>query len=100
LRYADRAAGLLVDTRRAGDAHSGGTGVPFDWSLVAGLAAQVPFLVLAGGLGPANVAAAVRAVRPHGVDVASGVEAQPGRKDPAKVRAFVEAARAAEAILA
>jgi phosphoribosylanthranilate isomerase len=97
-RYAGCAAGLLVDTRMPGETQlPGGTGVPFDWSLVKGLAERVPFLVLAGGLGPANVADAVRAVAPHAVDVSSGVETLPGRKDPAKVRAFVEAARAAEA---
>ncbi len=98
-RYAGVASGLLVDTRLPGETQlPGGTGVPFDWSLVKGLADRVPFLVLAGGLGPANVADAVRAVGPHAVDVSSGVETLPGRKDPAKVRAFLEAARAAEGL--
>ena len=97
LRAAEAAAGLVVDTRLPGEAQSpGGTGVAFDWSLVSGLAGRVPFLMLAGGLGPGNVAEAIRAVRPHGVDVSSGVESRPGRKDGAKVRAFVEAARAAD----
>jgi len=97
MRYTDHAAGLVVDTRLPGETQMpGGTGVPFDWSLVKGLADRVPFLMLAGGLGPSNVAEAIRAVRPHAVDVSSGVEGLPGRKDPAKVRAFVEAARAAE----
>jgi phosphoribosylanthranilate isomerase len=97
LRYVGHAAGLLVDTRLPGETQlPGGTGVPFDWTLVKGLAERLPFLVLAGGLGPANVAEAVRAVRPHAVDVSSGVETLPGRKDSAKVRAFVQAARAAE----
>jgi phosphoribosylanthranilate isomerase len=96
IRFAGHAAGLLVDTRLPGETQMpGGTGVSFDWRLVKGLAEQVPFLVLAGGLGPANVAEAVRAVRPHAVDVSSGVETLPGRKDPAKIRAFVAAARAA-----
>ncbi len=100
LRYADKAAGILVDTRLPGDTQlPGGTGVPFDWSLVAGLARQVPFLMLAGGLGPNNVAEAIRAVRPHAVDVSSGAEGLPGRKDPAKIQAFVAAARAAESEL-
>jgi phosphoribosylanthranilate isomerase len=97
LRYSRCAAGLVVDTRLPGETQMpGGTGVPFDWSLVKGLADRVPFLMLAGGLGPLNVADAIRSVRPHAVDVSSGVEGLPGRKDPAKVRAFVEAARAAE----
>ena len=95
LRYAANAAGILVDTRLPGEQPPGGTGVPFEWSLVKGLAERVPFLMLAGGLAPSNVAEAIRAVRPHGVDVSSGVESRPGRKDPEKVRAFVEAARAA-----
>lgn len=100
-RYAAHAAGLVVDTRLAGDTQMpGGTGVPFDWSLVEGLAGRVPFLMLAGGLTPSNVAAAIRSVRPHAVDVSSGVEALPGRKDPEKVRAFVAAARAAESEVA
>jgi phosphoribosylanthranilate isomerase len=97
VRYAGQAAGLLVDTRLPGETQlPGGTGVPFDWSLVKGVAARVPFLMLAGGLSPSNVAEAVRAVRPHAVDVSSGVETLPGRKDPARMRAFVEAARSAE----
>jgi phosphoribosylanthranilate isomerase len=100
LRYAGVASGLLVDTRLAGETQMpGGTGQSFDWALVKGLADRVPFLVLAGGLGPNNVAEAVRSVRPHAVDVSSGVEGLPGRKDPAKVRAFVEAARSAELAL-
>jgi phosphoribosylanthranilate isomerase len=100
MRYAGHAAGLVVDTRLPGETQlHGGTGVPFDWSLVKGLAERVPFLMLAGGLGPSNVAEAIRAVRPHAVDVSSGVEALPGRKDPEKVRAFVEAVRAAASAL-
>ena len=100
LRYASRAAGVVVDTRLPGETQlPGGTGVPFDWSLVSDLAGRVDFLMLAGGLSPENVAEAVRAVRPHAVDVSSGVERMPGRKDPARVRAFVEAARAIEAEL-
>jgi phosphoribosylanthranilate isomerase len=71
--------------------------VPFDWSLVANLAEQVPFLMLAGGLSPTNVAQAVRAVRPDAVDVSSGVERMPGRKDPERVKAFIAASRAVEA---
>jgi len=97
LRFAGTAAGLLVDTRLPGETQlPGGTGVPFDWSLVRGLAERVSFLMLAGGLSPQNVAEAIRSVRPHAVDVSSGVEALPGRKDAEKVRAFVKAAREAE----
>ena len=72
----------------------GGTGETGDWSLAAALAGRYP-LLLAGGLCPANVVEAVRAVRPWGVDVSSGVESAPGQKDHAAVRAFVAAAKAA-----
>ncbi len=77
----------LLDTR-VGDA-AGGTGVTWDWSLATGVERRY---VLAGGLGPDNVAAAVAAARPWGVDASSGLEAAPGRKDPDKVRRFVEGA--------
>ena len=72
----------------------GGTGAVFDWQLARAVA-QERKLTLAGGLTPANVAAAVQAVRPYCVDTASGVESAPGVKDPALVSAFVEAARGA-----
>jgi phosphoribosylanthranilate isomerase len=78
------------------DAHVegyGGAGVTAPWPLIAEHARR-PFL-LGGGLTPGNVADAVRATRPEGVDVASGVERAPGVKDPAKVAAFIAAARAA-----
>jgi phosphoribosylanthranilate isomerase len=81
---------LLLDANRPGA--YGGTGQTADWSLASDLALQVP-LLLAGGLTPENVARAIRQVRPWGVDVASGVETAPGRKDPAKMAAFVQAAR-------
>lgn len=71
----------------------GGTGETFDWSLAAAHRSRVP-LILSGGLDPGNVAEAVAAVRPFAVDVASGVEAEPGRKDPERLRAFFEAVRA------
>ncbi len=86
---------ILVDALTPG--RYGGTGETVSW---AGLAdhkkwvGHVP-LILAGGLNPYNVAEAVRIVRPHGVDVASGVEISPGRKDVAKMRLFVAAARTA-----
>ena len=70
----------------------GGTGQTVDWTLAAE-AARSARILLAGGLTPANVAEAVRLVRPYGVDVSSGVEERPGKKDPAKVQAFIAAAR-------
>jgi len=69
----------------------GGTGQTGDWAAARGLAARQPIL-LAGGLRPENVAAAIAAVQPWGVDVASGVESSPGRKDEAKMKTFVRAA--------
>ncbi len=68
----------------------GGTGHKADWHVAATLARQYPGLLLAGGLTPDNVTVAIQLVQPWGVDVSSGVEAAPGRKDHAKVRAFVE----------
>jgi phosphoribosylanthranilate isomerase len=95
LRYEGRAAGLLLDTR-APDA-PGGTGRAFDWSLARGVRERSRFLLLAGGLTPENVQAAIEAVRPDGVDASSSLEEAPGKKDHARVRAFVRAARAAGA---
>jgi len=71
----------------------GGTGKHANWLIATKLARQYPGLLLAGGLTPKNVAQAIHVVQPWGVDVASGVEAEPGRKDPAKVWAFVDAVR-------
>lgn len=68
----------------------GGTGRPFDWSLARDAGRFGP-IILAGGLTPENVGQAIRKVRPFAVDVASGVESDPGRKDPAKLRAFFAA---------
>lgn len=86
---------LLLDTYHP--ALRGGTGETADWAMARELQALTPRLMLAGGLTPDNVAAAVRQVRPFAVDVASGVEAGPGRKDPEKVRRFIAAAKAGEA---
>jgi phosphoribosylanthranilate isomerase len=72
----------------------GGTGVPVDWTLAANVARRRR-LVLAGGLTPDNVAAAIQAVRPYGIDVSSGVEASPGVKDFNKVARFIANARSA-----
>jgi phosphoribosylanthranilate isomerase len=88
-----RAAELLLDAKVEG---FGGSGRSFDWSLARDARRfGLPFW-LAGGLTPANVAEAIRRAEPTGVDVASGVESRPGVKDPARVRAFVAAVRAAE----
>jgi phosphoribosylanthranilate isomerase len=92
--------GILIDSRTA--AAAGGTGVAYDWSAARALffrrslSRQRP-RIAAGGLTPANVAEAIATLQPWGVDVASGVESEPGRKDAAKVRAFVANARAANA---
>jgi phosphoribosylanthranilate isomerase len=87
---------VLVDSRTV--AVVGGTGVRFDWAearrTVFGEAGSLK-LIVAGGLNPENVAKAIALLRPWGVDVASGVEAAPERKDPVKVREFVAAARTA-----
>lgn len=86
---------VLLDSLVAGQ--YGGTGTLLDWGAVQAYRAEIGAtpLVLAGGLTPENVAAAIRAVGPAAVDVASGVESRPGRKDPARVEAFVQAARCA-----
>ncbi|MDQ1522837.1 MAG: phosphoribosylanthranilate isomerase, partial [Pyrinomonadaceae bacterium] len=79
------------------NAHArGGTGETFDWTLARRTREVVAQLYLAGGLTPENVAGAIAAVAPYAVDVCSGVELAPGRKDAARVRAFVEAVRACE----
>ena len=70
----------------------GGTGQTVDWSLAREVAQVTPIL-LAGGLSPTNALEAVREVQPYGVDVSSGVEENPGKKDHEKVRAFVQAVR-------
>lgn len=85
-------ATLLVDAMSG--AQRGGTGVRVDWQKAAALARDRR-VVLAGGLTAGNVADAIATVRPHGVDVSSGVEAGPGRKDPDKVARFLDSARKA-----
>ncbi len=74
----------------------GGTGVTANWSLAMELSRRFP-VILAGGLTPENVSRAVEIVKPWGVDVASGVEATPGKKDYGKMRLFIQRARAASA---
>ena len=94
-RYAS-AARLLLDAKAPRDAtRPGGNGSVFDWSLLEGFAHAKPWL-LSGGLNPANVAEAIQATGAAGVDVSSGVERAPGKKDPALIRRFVAAVRAAE----
>jgi phosphoribosylanthranilate isomerase len=89
---------ILVDSRTA--TARGGTGVSFDWAAARSALFESPNgqkirRIAAGGLSPANVAQAIAALRPWGVDVASGVESSPGRKDSKKVREFIANARAA-----
>src|SRR5580698_1760972 len=96
LRRDDAIDAVLIDSRTA--TAIGGTGIRYDWQ-----AASRSFLdaashlrtIVAGGLNPENVVAAIRTLQPWGVDVASGVESAPGRKDPARVIAFVTAAKMA-----
>lgn len=88
---------VLLDAAVPG--RHGGTGRSFDWSLLEGRPLGRPF-VLAGGLRPENVAEAVARVAPDVVDVSSGVESAPGRKDPERVRAFVAAVAAAGPVAA
>ena len=84
---------LLLDTYTA--EQRGGTGQAFDWALARQAKMLVrPPLILSGGLTPENVGDAIRQVAPFAVDVASGVEAEPGRKDPEKLRRFFEAVSA------
>lgn len=81
----------LFDAHR--DGIHGGTGESFDWELLAGRRSKIP-MVLAGGLTAENVGGAIEAVHPYAVDVVTGVEAEPGRKDHAAVEAFFEAVHA------
>jgi len=85
------ASALLVDT--AVGELTGGTGQVGNWQLAANLASQRR-IVLAGGLTPRNIAKAIREVRPHAVDVSSGVEKTPGKKDPERVKKFIEIVQA------
>lgn len=89
----NEAPAMLIDA--AVKSVYGGSGVTADWAAAAELAKKYP-LLLAGGLTPENVAEAVSRVKPWGVDVASGVEAAPGKKDPGRMKAFVQAVRDGE----
>lgn len=88
---APNAAYFLFDT--FSDRLAGGTGKRFDWTLVAQVRNK-PFF-LAGGITPGNVKTAIDVARPYAIDVATGVEASPGKKDPAKVKAMIAAVRPA-----
>jgi phosphoribosylanthranilate isomerase len=90
------ASRILIDSK-VGEA-TGGTGVPFDWTAARALFTSAPavvHLIVAGGLNPQNVAHAIAQLSPWGVDVSSGIEALPGRKDPALLASFIKNARAA-----
>jgi phosphoribosylanthranilate isomerase len=87
---------VLIDSKVG--AAGGGTGVAFDWTAARGVFSSAPNgvqLILAGGLRPDTVSQAIGQLGPWGVDVSSGVEAAPGRKDPQRLRRFIENARAA-----
>jgi phosphoribosylanthranilate isomerase len=88
---------VLLDSR-VGQA-SGGTGVAFDWKTARSVLEQSADglrVIVAGGLRPENVAEAIRELKPWGVDVVTGVEASPGRKDPEKLAAFLQIAKSAK----
>ncbi|MFZ0562326.1 MAG: phosphoribosylanthranilate isomerase [Terriglobales bacterium] len=90
-------SGVLLDSSTA--EKRGGTGEPFDWERVqpwAGIINSISKLIVAGGLRPGNVQEAIHLLHPWGVDVSTGVESEPGKKDHRKVRAFVQAVRAME----
>lgn len=96
-RYMDVADRLLLDAKPPPDAtRPGGNGAPFDWALLAGFDPDIPYM-LSGGLAPGNVAEAVAATGAPGVDVSSGVESAPGRKEANLIRAFITNARGAGA---
>jgi phosphoribosylanthranilate isomerase len=85
-----RVAGILLDAYSP--SAPGGTGLSFNWEL-AGIAGEFGPVILAGGLAPDNVREAVDRVAPYAVDVSSGVESSPGRKDPERVREFIKRAK-------
>jgi len=94
LRGYKKAKAILLDTYVPGKA--GGTGQRFDLSVAVELVEKGWRVIVAGGLTPENVSEVVKSVRPYGVDVSSGVEVEPGRKDPEKVAGFIAAVRAAD----
>jgi phosphoribosylanthranilate isomerase len=103
VKQLDEIAGYAPGRRVLADAKvngaSGGTGLSFNWKDAAEVLSRYRaaglWMIVAGGLRPENVAEAIRTMRPWGVDVASGVESEPGKKDRAKLKAFLENARRA-----
>ncbi len=97
--YAEAADRILFDARAPKEAtRPGGLGAVFDWHVLENLDLKLPFMV-SGGLHAGNVAEAIHVTRAGGVDVSSGVESIPGRKDPEMIRAFIRAARATEELM-
>jgi phosphoribosylanthranilate isomerase len=95
--FADAADRILIDAKAPkGAERPGGNGVTFDWSLLKALDPSLPFM-LSGGLTPDTVAAAVKSVRPMGIDASTGLETSPGNKDAKLIAAFISNARAAAA---
>ena len=95
----DVMGGIFLDSGSA--QQPGGTGVTFDWQKVSTLVNAVRDsinVVVAGGLSPENVAECINVLHPWGVDVSSGVESSPGKKDPKKIHAFVKAVRNADKV--
>jgi phosphoribosylanthranilate isomerase len=95
----DKVFALLLDAQSSGS--MGGTGSTFDWRGTRAMVQVISLklaVIVAGGLNPSNIAEAIRLLQPFGVDVSSGVEARPGKKDPAKISAFIHAVRDAEKI--
>jgi phosphoribosylanthranilate isomerase len=96
LRKRDSIDAILLDS--GVPANRGGTAFPFDWNAALPIVARIKEVlpvIIAGGLNPDNVSDAIRLFEPCGVDVVSGVERETGKKEAAKVRAFIDAARAA-----
>lgn len=93
LEYAGHADRILFDAKPLpGEALPGGNGIAFDWQALAGLEGRIDFM-LAGGLTPGNVGEAIRLTGARAVDVSSGVESRPGKKDPDLIRRFIQAAK-------
>ena len=97
IAHLDLADRILIDSKVG--AATGGTGVPFDWTAARALFSSAPNLIVAGGLTPENVAHAIAQLSPWGVNVSSGIESSPGRKDHALLARFIQSARAQSSTL-